>query len=96
MLRPKQSTSAKSAETLAIEAVAFILGDDDLISRFLDTTGLDPSDLRTRLHEPEVLAAAFGFIMSDDAVARRFAGDHSLSPEQMQLVLARLTGIDPA
>ncbi|HRE60762.1 MAG TPA: DUF3572 family protein [Micropepsaceae bacterium] len=96
MLRQKTSTSAKSAEALAIEAIAFILADDDLIPRFLSATGVDPADLRERLGDSEVLAAAFNFLMSEEATARRFAEEHRLSPEQMQLVLARLTGEAPA
>lgn len=96
MLRQKTSTSAKSAQALAIEAIAFILADDDLIPRFLDATGIDPANLRERLEDGGVLASAFSFLMSEEATARRFAETNGLSPEQMQLVLARLTGMDGA
>lgn len=51
-----------SAATLALRALAHIAGDADLGPRFLDLTGLDVATLRSRAAEPDLLAAALGFL----------------------------------
>ena len=58
---------------LALQALAWVLGEDRRARRFLDLTGLSPEDLRARIgtdeiqlsvldflcaHEPDLLAAA--------------------------------------
>ncbi|MGI4878894.1 MAG: DUF3572 family protein [Janthinobacterium lividum] len=52
----------EDAETLALRALAYIVGDGDLGPRFLDLTGLDVAGLRARAGEPGLLAAALGFL----------------------------------
>jgi len=47
---------------LALHALGWTLGDDARAERFLALTGLTPEDLRARLDEPEVLAAALRFL----------------------------------
>ncbi len=51
-----------AAETLALRALAHIVGDPDLGPRFLDLTGLDIPTLRARAGEHDVMAAALGFL----------------------------------
>ncbi len=52
----------KDSETLALQALAFIAGDDDLGPRFLDLTGLDAATLRAQAGERHLLAAALAFL----------------------------------
>lgn len=52
----------ESPATLALHAVAWLLGDDDRAARLVAVTGIAPGDLRRRLTEPAVLAAALGFL----------------------------------
>ncbi|MGQ0660191.1 DUF3572 family protein [Sphingosinicella sp.] len=47
---------------LALHALGWTLGDDVRADRFLALTGLAPEDLRARLGEPEMLAAALRFL----------------------------------
>jgi hypothetical protein len=47
---------------VALHALGWTLGDDARAARFLALTGLTPENLRARLHEPEVLAAALRFL----------------------------------
>ncbi len=54
--------AADAAETLALRALAHIVGDADLGPRFLDLTGLDVATLRARAGTRPVLAAALAFL----------------------------------
>jgi hypothetical protein len=52
----------EDAEQLALRALVWTLGEPDRAQRLLDTTGLDPQDLRARAGEPAVLGAVLGFL----------------------------------
>lgn len=59
--------SAEMAETLALEALTWILGQDDLLPVFLGATGASESDLRDRVEDTEFLASVLDFLLMDDA-----------------------------
>lgn len=50
------------AETLALRALTFVMGDSDLRVRLLDLTGLDAATLRSRAADPALLAATLAFL----------------------------------
>jgi len=52
----------EDAGALALRALVWTLAEPDRAQRLLDTTGLDPQDLRARAGEPAVLAAVLGFL----------------------------------
>ena len=47
--------SPDAAETLALRALAWLIGDHDLLAVFLGATGASADDVRTRAAEPEFL-----------------------------------------
>jgi hypothetical protein len=70
---PKVSALPVDPSALALQALAWVLGEDRRAQRFLDLTGLLPGDLRAQIgtseiqlsvldflcaHEPDLLAAA--------------------------------------
>ncbi len=55
------------AETIALRALTWLVGHDDLRPVFLGATGASPEDLRTRVGEPSFLAAVLSFLTMDDA-----------------------------
>jgi hypothetical protein len=59
-------TQRESAENLALEALGWLVGNDDLLPVFLGSTGLGETDLRTRADDPDLLAAVLDFLMMDD------------------------------
>ena len=59
--------SSDSAELLAIEALSWLVGHDDLLPVFLGSTGATESDLRQRSKDPEFLASVLDFLLMDDA-----------------------------
>lgn len=47
---------------LALQALAWALGEPERAMRLLDVTGLQPADLRARAGDPSVLAATLAFL----------------------------------
>ena len=57
---------AKAQET-ALQCLGWLIGNDDLRGVFMNASGVDETDLRDRLTDPEFLAAVLDFLMMDDA-----------------------------
>ncbi|SFK34336.1 Protein of unknown function [Sphingomonas sp. NFR04] len=67
-------------ETVALQALVWILSDSGRAARLLDLTGLDPATLRARAGEPALLAAALGFLESYEPDLIACADALDLSP----------------
>ncbi len=59
--------SQDAAETLALQALAWLVGNDDLLPVFLGATGAGREDLRDRAGDPVFLGAVLDFLLMDDA-----------------------------
>lgn len=76
--------SEESAEILAIRALSWLVGNDELLPVFLGATGATETDLRQRSKDLEFLASVLDFLLMDDAWVREFcsaagyAGDFPL------------------
>ena len=57
----------EAAQVLAIQALGWIAGNDELFPLFLGATGASMGELRSRAVEPEFLAAVLDFLLMDDA-----------------------------
>lgn len=82
------------AETLAIDALAWLAQDDDLMMRFFAMSGAGADDLRARAREPEFLGFVLDFILSDDAVVIGYAEASNRPPEDVQMARMALPGGD--
>lgn len=56
-----------SAELLAIEALSWLVTNDELLPVFLGATGASEKDIRDRARDPEFLASVLDFLLMDDA-----------------------------
>ena len=63
------------AQTLAVEALAWMIGEDDLREVFWGASGASESDLRAGVSDPMFLASLLDFICMDDAWVKRFCDD---------------------
>lgn len=54
------------AETIALQALAFLASEPDEIARFLAASGLEIADLRDKAGDPDLLSAVLAFILADD------------------------------
>lgn len=60
-------TKPDSAEIFALRALAWLVGNEDLLPAFLGATGASEDDLRAQASDPAFLASVLDFIMMDDA-----------------------------
>lgn len=82
----------EAAETLALEALAHVIGDEQLGPAFLEATGVAPADLAARAAEPGVLVALLAFLMQDDRRILDFCRATGRRPEEPGQALAALPG----
>lgn len=78
------------AEIIAINALNWLAGKDDLLLMFLSSTGADINDLRTRAQNPEFLASVLDFLLMDDAFVTGFCQAANLpfeAPMQARMAL---------
>lgn len=97
MRRNNPSTRpAESAETLALQGLAWLAGDADLLAEFMAATGVDAPRLRTNATNPEFLAAVLDFLLGDEARLLKFCADAEVDPATPARVRRLLPGWDPA
>ena len=80
------------AETVALQALAWLVAHEDLLPVFLGSSGLDETDLRTRAGDPELLAAVLDFLLMDDAWVKGFCDAHQLPYGRLIEARAALPG----
>lgn len=56
----------EAAETLALQALTWLAGNDELLPLFLGATGASTADLAQNAAKPEFLASVLDFILMDD------------------------------
>ncbi len=84
----------ETAQTLALQVLAFIAADADLLAALLAQSGLTPQDLHQRAGDPETLAAVVDFLMAEDARVLAFAAAAGVKPEMVARMRAALPGGD--
>lgn len=82
----------EAAETLALEALAHVIGDEALGPAFLEASGIAPADLAARAGEAEVMRAVLGFLMQDDRRILDFCRATGHRPEEPGAALVALPG----
>jgi len=79
------------AEQVALHALAFVAGSDDLATVFLGSTGVTAGELARRAADREILLAVLDFLTMNDAWVRDFcdsAGFDYSDPMTARSVLA--------
>lgn len=54
------------ADIIALQALGWVLQDQDRAERLLALTGLDPRELRSGLEDPTMLASLLGFLANHE------------------------------
>lgn len=86
----KVKSARLDAETLALRALAFVIGDPTLGPRLLALTGLDVPTLRTRAADPVLLGATLAFLEGHEASLLACAEALEVRPEQLVAARAAL------
>ena len=79
-MKQRRPLAQKEAESLAIQALAFIAGDGERIGPFLAATGIGPDMIRAAAREPDFLAGVLDYVASDDGLLVAFATAASINP----------------
>lgn len=85
-------SSQEMAETLGLQALAWIAGNDDLLPAFLGATGASGAELAAAAGKPEFLAAVLDFLLMEDAWVIAFCDASGLAYTAPLQARARLPG----
>lgn len=72
----------EAAETLALQALGWMAGEEGVLTAFLAASGAAPEDLRARALEPGFLGSVLDFLLTDDAWVVAFCDAAGLRYEQ--------------
>ena len=86
------SLSQESAETIALQALAWLAGNEDLLPVFLGSTGAEGGNLREQAADPAFLGSVLDFLLMDDAWVVGFCDIAGLSYDKPMLARAALPG----
>lgn len=87
----RQVTQAE-AEKIALLALGWIAGQDEVFQTFLGSTGSDLTRVRDGAEDPEFQAAVLDFLLMDDAWVIACAADQNFPPETLMRARAALPG----
>ncbi|MGI3168020.1 DUF3572 domain-containing protein [Pseudooceanicola sp. C21-150M6] len=80
------------AETIALGALAWLAGNEELLPVFMNASGLSETELRARAGEPELLGSVLDFLLMDDAWVIACCDARSLSYTSLMQARAALPG----
>nr|WP_170615403.1 DUF3572 domain-containing protein [uncultured Ruegeria sp.] len=84
--------SGNSAETLALNVLTWLVGNEELLPVFLGSTGASVGDLRARAGEPDFMASVLEFLMLDDSWVIAFCDANSVPYDLPGQARAALSG----
>jgi hypothetical protein len=94
-MKRRRPLTQKEAESLPIQALAFIAGDGERIGPFLAATGIGPDMIRAAAREPDFLAGVLDYVAGDDALLVAFATDAGINPFDIPVARDVLGGRHP-
>ncbi|MBV1865943.1 MAG: DUF3572 domain-containing protein [Rhodobacteraceae bacterium] len=80
------------AEVIGLQALGWLIGNDDLRGVFLGASGASVDDLKTRAGDSDFLASILDFILMDDAHIIGFCDANSLAYDLPMQALHSLPG----
>lgn len=84
--------SRDSAETVALQALGWLAGQEELFPVFLGSTGASLDEVARRAAEPEFLASVLDFILMDDQWVMQFCDSAGLAYDRLLPLRALLPG----
>lgn len=68
----------ENAETIALQALAWLVGNEDLLPTFMGASGVGMDDLRERAADADFLGSVLDFVLMEDAWVTGFCDAQSL------------------
>lgn len=84
--------SHEQAVAVALQAVTFLVGDDDARDGLLRMTGITADDLRGRLEDPAFLTGVLEFLLANEPRLLTFCKEADLPPEVPERARQTLSG----
>ncbi len=82
------------AETIALQALAFLAADEQALDGFVQLTGLGIGELRSAAASPEILAGVLDYLLQDEAMLLAFCAAAEIRPDEPIRARAYLPGGD--
>ncbi|WP_319826374.1 DUF3572 domain-containing protein [Thalassovita sp.] len=82
----------ESAETLALQALEWLVGNDDLLPVFLGASGAGLDDLRVGAGDPAFLGSILDFLLMDDAWVVAFCDAGAIPYDRLMQARQALPG----
>ncbi|THD75679.1 DUF3572 family protein [Thalassobius vesicularis] len=82
----------ENAETLALSALTWLVGNDELLPVFLGASGAGIDDLKAGASDPAFLGSVLDFLLMDDAWVIAFCDSCSLPYERLMQARMALPG----
>ncbi len=80
------------AETIALNALSFLIGNETRLERFMSLSGMDPGALKDNASDPVFLAGILDYLLQDETLIYMFAEEYKLSPALPATALRTLAG----
>lgn len=84
--------SQESAETVGLQALGWLAGNEDLLPVFLGSTGASEADVRSGASDPAFLGGLLDFLMMDDAWVISFCDSVSMPYDRLMQARHALPG----
>jgi hypothetical protein len=84
------TATEEGAEILALQALGWLAGDEDRLSRFLALSGLDPAGLRSLADSRDTQRAVMDFLLSDEELLLDFCEIAQIRPQDFPAYRHRL------
>jgi len=84
----------ETAQTIALQALAFIATDEKAFEGFIALTGLGLTEIRQRAQDPELQAGVLDFLLQDEQRLLTFCDSAGLDPADPARARSQLPGGD--
>jgi hypothetical protein len=91
-MKARARPTKEAAETLAVQALAFIAEDTERMSGFLNATGVAPDQIRSAARESGFLAGVLDHMLGDESLLIAFADSAALDPSEVARARSALGG----
>lgn len=86
------SITRNTAETIALQALGWLVGNEELLPVFLGATGASEAGMREAAHDAEFLGSVLDFILMDDSWVVACCDAHSVPYERLYEARQSLPG----